>query len=192
MTFGGLDSGWWRLSTNSSCPPEFTEAVIVNGFDFITDGYLIKNEEDHVSISGLVSSAATSQFEHKSIFKSVHQVHIVLAQQRPVEFLEEYARRSELPEYQEYAPLAFVGEAYDAMWSMAVGLHNAALKVSIANSTECQDKPGQIVPLENFDYSNEKMGCILRRAFEDIRFAGITVSICSKYVLSVCTRQCSV
>ena len=55
MTFGGLDSGWWKLSTNSSCPPEIMQAVIVNGFDFITDGYLLKSEENHVAISGLVS-----------------------------------------------------------------------------------------------------------------------------------------
>lgn len=181
MTFGGLDSGWWRLSTNSSCPPEFMEAVIVNGFDFITDGYLLKNEDNHIAISGLVSPTTMSQFQHNIVLNRVHQLQIVFVKQRPTEFLEEYERQSKLPEYQDYAPLSFVGEAYDAMWSMAVGLHNVAIKVSVSNSTDCQNVPGRITPLEDFDYSNEKMGCILRHAFEDIRFAGITVSIYSKY-----------
>ena len=91
-----------------------------------------------------------------------------------------------MPEYQDYATLSFVGEAYDAMWSMAVGLHNAAIGVSTGSNSDCDDKPGQITPLEHFNYSNEKMGCILRHAFEDIHFAGITVS---NYNICVCTHQ---
>ena len=73
MTFGGLESGWWRLSTNSSCPPEFLEAVIVNGFDFITDGYLLKSEENGAAISGLVSlSDHKLLLQHNSTFWYVH------------------------------------------------------------------------------------------------------------------------
>ena len=66
--------------------------------------------------------------------------------------------------------------AYDAMWAMAVGLHNAAVRVANHNDSGCDEKPGQITQLEDFDYFNQKMGCIFKRAFEDIQFLGITVS----------------
>ena len=72
--------------------------------------------------------------------------------------------------------LAFFGVAYDTMWALAVGLHNAAVRVSNHNDTGCEHKPGNITSLEDFDYANQKMGCILKRAFEEIEFTGITVS----------------
>ena len=55
LTIGGFETGWWRLSTNSSCSPEVLETVVVNGFDFIPEGYLLKNDEVELTISGLVS-----------------------------------------------------------------------------------------------------------------------------------------
>ena len=100
----------------------------------------------------------------------------MLVKQTPSQLWEEYNRRLELPRYQEYPKLAFFGVAYDAMWAMAVGLHNAAVRVSTRNDTGCDNKSGHITPLEDFDYSNQKMGCIFKRAFEDIQFPGITVS----------------
>ena len=99
-----------------------------------------------------------------------------LLKQTPPQFLEEYNRRIELPPYRDYPMLAFFGVAYDAMWAMAVGLHNAAVRVSNHNDTGCEHEPGDITPLEDFDYTNQKMGCIFKRAFEEIQFTGITVS----------------
>ena len=55
MTIGGFQSGWWRLSTNSSCLPELLEAVIINGFYFIPEGYLLKTDGSDPAISGMVS-----------------------------------------------------------------------------------------------------------------------------------------
>lgn len=82
-----------------------------------------------------------------------------------------------MPPYQDYATLTFFGVAYDAMWAMALGLHDAAVRASNANDSGCEDQPGGITTLEDFDYFNQKMGCILRRSFEHIHFYGITVSV---------------
>ena len=35
---------------------------------------------------------------------------------------------------------------------------------------------GNLVKLENFDYQNKMMGCILRESFHEVNFTGITVS----------------
>ena len=113
---------------------------------------------------------------------------VMQIEQRPSEFWEEYNKRSELPRYQDYATLTFFGVAYDAMWAMAVGLHNAAVRISNGDDSGCDDKPGQITPLEEFEYFNQKMGCILRRAFEQIHFPGITVSVAVFQVLVKCFK----
>ena len=55
LTIGGFDTGWWKISSNSSCTPEFLHDVIVNGFDFIPEGYQLKSDESGFAISGLVS-----------------------------------------------------------------------------------------------------------------------------------------
>ena len=126
-----------------------------------------------------------------AIFSRAHnlvqyvQIDIVLTKQRPSEVEEEYNRRSELPPYQDYATLSFFGVAYDAMWAMAVGLHDAAVRVSNHNDSGCDDLPGEITPLEQFYYSNQKMGCILRHAFEHIHFQGVTVSVAVIQVIHV-------
>ena len=58
-----------------------------------------------------------------------------------------------------------------------MGLHNASESVRINDSRGCEDYPGELVPLEEFDYHNDKMGCVLRRSMGNVDFAGITVSI---------------
>ena len=100
----------------------------------------------------------------------------MLLKQTPSQFQEEYYSRLELPRYQDYPNLSFFGVAYDAMWAMAVGLHNAAIRIAAHNDSGCDNKPGEIKPLEEFDYFNQKMGCIFKLAFQDIHFPGITVS----------------
>ena len=98
------------------------------------------------------------------------------SEQTPSQFREEYNKKLELPPYRDYASLTFYGVAYDAMWAMAVGLHNAAVRVSTQNYSGCDNKLGQVTSLEDFDYFNQKMGCIFKYAFQDIHFHGITVS----------------
>ena len=65
---------------------------------------------------------------------------------------------------------------YDATWAMALGLHNASEKVKINDSSGCGHLPGKLVPLEQFDYANQMMGCVLRNSIAEVDFTGITVS----------------
>ena len=66
--------------------------------------------------------------------------------------------------------------AYDAIWAIALALHNASESVRINDSSGCEDHPGELVPLEKFHYRNKMMGCVLRRGIANTNFAGITVS----------------
>ena len=67
------------------------------------------------------------------------------------------------------------GSSYDAVWAMALGLHYASERVSSNDSSGCDHLPGKQVPLEDFDYLNEQMGCVLRKSFHQVNFTGITV-----------------
>ena len=69
------------------------------------------------------------------------------------------------------------GVAFDAIWTIALSLHNASESVRINDSRGCEDYPGELVSLEKFDYRNQMMGCVFRRSIANIDFAGITVSI---------------
>ena len=44
------------------------------------------------------------------------------------------------------------------------------------NDSGCEGLPGDLVPLEKFDYTNERVGCILRQGFAEVNFFGLTVS----------------
>ena len=69
-----------------------------------------------------------------------------------------------------------LGVAYDAVWAIALGLDHASEKVRLGNDSGCEDVPGNLVPLEEFDYSNAKMGCLFEKSFRETMFTGITVS----------------
>ena len=62
---------------------------------------------------------------------------------------------------------------------MAIGLDNALKRIAVKNDSGCEESSGDLVPLEQFDYTNEKMGCLLRQGFAEVNFLGITVS-CSR------------
>ena len=62
------------------------------------------------------------------------------------------------------------------MWALALGLHKASEKVRMNESNGCDHLPGKLVPLEDFDYSNERMGCVLQNSFQQVNFTGVTVS----------------
>ena len=60
---------------------------------------------------------------------------------------------------------------------MALGLHGASEKVRRNDSSGCNHFPGELTPLEEFDYRNDLMGCVLRNSFQEVNFTGITVSL---------------
>ena len=69
------------------------------------------------------------------------------------------------------------GSLYDGMWALAMGLHNASDLLSRNDSSGCDHLPGQLMALEDFDYQNERMGCVLRKGFSQVHFSGITVRL---------------
>ena len=97
--------------------------------------------------------------------------------QTPEAYEQEYRTRLQEDRYQELNLTEFIlaGSEYDAMWAMALGLHEASERVRLNDSSGCGHLPGELVPLEQFDYLNEKMGCVFRESFQQVTFRGITV-----------------
>lgn len=82
------------------------------------------------------------------------------------------------PQYQNYTPLNFYGNAYDAMWVVAYGLHTVDIWAKNGeNDSECDNNyPGELVTLDKFNYTNRRMSCYMRKAFAAVNITGITVS----------------
>lgn len=97
----------------------------------------------------------------------------------PKGFKQEYIRRlQEDRRYQAMNLTEFIvaESEFDAIWVMAVGLHSTSERVRMNDSSGCDHLSGELVPLENFDYVNDMMGCMLRNSFQQVNFSGITVS----------------
>ena len=80
------------------------------------------------------------------------------------------------PRYDAFPGIVAPGIAYDTIWTLALGLQRAAETVAQKNESGCEGLVGDLVPLEEFDYKNQKMGCIFRRSLAETKFTGITVS----------------
>ena len=91
-------------------------------------------------------------------------------------YLDNYTALLQEPRYQHLKPLSLSGLAFDGMWALAIGLDIASKKISTGNDSGCEDLPGDLVPLEDFNYTNVKLGCIMRQGFSEINFFGVTVS----------------
>ena len=60
-------------------------------------------------------------------------------------------------------------------------------KIERGEEGGCAGKVGDLVPLEMFNYGNEKLGCILQESIDDLRFLGISVSyICMRSYMYMC------
>ena len=78
--------------------------------------------------------------------------------------------------------------AYDALWTFAIALNKTNEMVrgltreEILNMTQCGgtvEETGvewEVVSLENFTYSNQLMGCIIRWNLAKTNFIGVSVS----------------
>eukprot|EP00731_Ephydatia_muelleri_P036321 Em0235g2a len=68
------------------------------------------------------------------------------------------------------------GRAYDAIWVLALALNHtmAMVKTGNINGTHCENATGSLVPLEQFNYSNEKMGCLLQWNIQQTNFSGVS------------------
>lgn len=65
------------------------------------------------------------------------------------------------------------------MWAIAFGLHTVDMwaREKTVDTSECDGMTGELITLDKFNYTNEKMGCYMRRAFQEVNFIGITVII---------------
>ena len=93
-----------------------------------------------------------------------------------MEFALEFRRRASKSQ-----DIAYGGVVYDAMWILALALNKTFSMVEAGNSsiiaeTGCEDVPGSLVPLEEFSYSNEKMGCLMQWNLQQTNFSGVSVS----------------
>ena len=78
---------------------------------------------------------------------------------------------------QSVLPVSVPNVGFDLAWVLALGLDIAIERVAQYNDSGCEDVPGEIVPLEEFNYSNEKMGCILKESMGSVEFEGLSVSV---------------
>ena len=81
------------------------------------------------------------------------------------------------PVYENLTVKALSGVAFDGVWVIAVALDLASQRILYNNESGCEDLPGDLVPLEQFDYTNMKLGCIIRQSFGEVNFLGVTVSL---------------
>lgn len=67
---------------------------------------------------------------------------------------------------------------YDVMWVLAIALNKTMMAVESDNISEtgCNEVPGSLVPLEEFSYANEKMGCVIQWNLQQTDFSGVSVS----------------
>ena len=91
-------------------------------------------------------------------------------------FIDQYHSLLKEPKYENLTKLGFAGVAFDAVWAIAVGLDIASKKILFGNETGCEKLSGEIVPLEYFNYTNKKLGCIISQSFSEVHFLGVTVS----------------
>ncbi|KAL5471142.1 hypothetical protein EMCRGX_G029225 [Ephydatia muelleri] len=68
------------------------------------------------------------------------------------------------------------GRAYDAIWVLALALNHTMTMVKSGNinGTHCENVTGSLVPLEQFDYSNEKMGCLIQWNIQQTNISGVS------------------
>ena len=100
--------------------------------------------------------------------------------QTPEKFWHNYTNLLKMEPYKSQNLSEFIvsGSEFDATWAMALGLQNASERVKSNDSQGCDHLPGRLVPLEEMDYMNQRMGCVLRDSFQHVSFSGVTVSNC--------------
>lgn len=67
---------------------------------------------------------------------------------------------------------------YDVIWVLAVALNKTISMInrdSNITETGCQGSSGRLIPLENFTYTNEMMGCLIQWNLQNTNFSGLTV-----------------
>ena len=66
---------------------------------------------------------------------------------------------------------------YDVVWVLAFALNSTLSMVESGDISEtgCENISGSLVPLEEFNYTNEKMGCLIQWNLQETNFLGGSV-----------------
>ena len=90
-----------------------------------------------------------------------------------MQFTEKYDNRTDSKLDRVYA-----GVMYDVIWVLALVLNKTMAMISSGDisGTNCENVSGSLVPLEQFNYSNEKVGCLIQWNLQQTNFNGVTVS----------------
>ena len=87
-----------------------------------------------------------------------------------------YEQRATAEEYIQTVKAAL---GFDAVWALAIALNKTVAMVQSGNVSEtgCEGKTeGDLVPLEQFNYSNGLMGCVIQWNLQNTDFQGTSVS----------------
>ena len=57
------------------------------------------------------------------------------------------------------------------------------------NETDCEELSGALLPLDEFDYSNKKIGCLIQYNIQTTNFSGITVRPSIWYCKLTCFKK---
>ena len=116
-------------------------------------------------------------------FAIIYIIHCVISHelQTPEAFEKEYSKRA----IEGGFDVVDAGiRLYDVMWVLALALNNtvAMVRSGDISETECSNVSGSLVPLEEFNYTNEKMGCLIQWNLQQTNFSGGSVSSLTKLV----------
>ena len=74
--------------------------------------------------------------------------------------------------------------AFDTLWTLATVLnYTETLRIDNESRLDpliesCSHLPGELVPLDEFTYSNAFMGCVMKENYHKVNFTGVSVSVC--------------
>lgn len=141
---------WWKTvsSKNSSCTDDIMLQMLNGIIGVVPEGFFPLENESIVTYSGLTSKMFRDKLD--LIFQE--------------------------PKYENYSEIV-PGVVFDSVWTIAIGLDMASKKILIKNETGCEGLPGELVPLEHFQYNNMKLGCVIKQSFSELNFLGITGDI---------------
>ena len=78
-----------------------------------------------------------------------------------------------------YNTITHGSRMYDALWALAFALNRTMTMVDSGDIsvTGCQNAYGSLVPLHEFTYRNEMMGCLIQWSLQWTNFSGLTVCL---------------
>ena len=95
--------------------------------------------------------------------------------QTPIKFFEQYSTRATAESF----TVTDAGFAiHDVLWILALALNNTMTMVNSGDigQTNCENVPGSLVNLTDFDHTNKRMGCVIRWNLNNTNFLGVSVS----------------